>query len=118
MKPFQALLSTFLFTFFIASVFNSAAQTSAVAAPASTDTVKKKPKGFDYSHLLQETESDTKIFGKVNRSAFPKYTEMYAKGELFGDSFSKLNYGAVVEVLNTQLPLNKTAHRVLVKVIS
>jgi hypothetical protein len=95
----------------------SSAQTAATV-PSTIDTSAKKSKHIDYTHLLSQPEFDTKIYGKVNRSALPGYTELYPKGQLFGDSFSKINNGALVELLNTDLPMSKTSHRILVKVIS
>jgi hypothetical protein len=95
----------------------SSAQTAATK-PAPVDTTAKPRRHPDYTHLLTHPEYDTKIFGKVVRNVLPKYTELYAKGELFGDSFSKINNGAEFELLNTDLPLSKTSHRILVKVVS
>jgi hypothetical protein len=114
MKTFNpSAQDLFLFFFCMLSLI-STAQTP----HAATDTTNNKPKRFDYSYLKDYAESDTKIFGKVNTTAYLSQTQLYPKGELFGDTFYYIKTGAVVEVLNTDLPLNKTSHRMLVKVIS
>jgi hypothetical protein len=99
---------------FISLSLLASAQGPVLPKPAVKDSTVKKPGKADYSHLLSEPESDTKVFGKV----INYNTQLFPKGELFGDSFSYINKDAVVELLNTELPLNRAAHRMLVKVIS
>src|SRR5688500_5756044 len=91
--------------------------TSQTTTTADT-TAKKIPQQFDYSYLQQHPEHDTKIYGTVNKTSLPKNTQLFAKNDLFGASFSYINTGAEIALLNTELPLNKSSHRMLVKVIS